>query len=334
MKKFLSSLLCVMLIVTMMPAAAFADGEAAVGEYRFEVGLPSQQTAWIPGINSGFWTNLEHYIEDEWGGRYWDRTDDYTVEVTAVPAPGHCENCADAEDWIVIDYHDSGRGFDLEITQEYPIGCSVDVTVKAMVDETCVAEESFMIDVTDTMYTINCENDFPDQTEMGTVIEFCGNILLKKWTIAENGEKTVTVINEEGANLPYQVVMDYDEASWIPDGDEIHGLCNLQKITPYGASAVIHLLIDGETVASSDFGVGGYEYRVEWMSDGTPHMFISEESVTVPLEKSDDLTAAENCELSFKLGVWEDDHVEPFAAQTVAVAQTLLNYGKYPSPLP
>ena len=33
MKKFLSSLLCIMLIVTMMPAAAFADGASQPAEH-------------------------------------------------------------------------------------------------------------------------------------------------------------------------------------------------------------------------------------------------------------------------------------------------------------
>lgn len=316
MKKLISLLLCIMLVVTMIPGMAFAEGQLGpeVGDIALYFDMPSNVHAWVPGQTGTITTFLEQYAwHPENGDTYWDYVSGYALDVVAY----------DSESGTPVELAAvSGTNININVPIDCQIGSTIILKLTGSYDGKTV-EETTQLDILETSYTIE-SSGLPSKPGLGETVDFNGHFTATKhFFVAADGEKGTPASKQAEAveNPVFEVDYNWNRTDWEPvtvNDPATNGLIALKRVNRDSVRADVRLLNDrNDILAEENCEFGWLELGAQWneIQNGTLRIFNDSTDKTFTLNKTSDLSASPEAEIEFVLGIFVNNSFEPFTEQ-------------------
>jgi len=234
MKKIISLLLCVMLVVTMMPVMAWAETTTSPteGDYRIDFTFPSHKHYFLKGMSSTVVAELQQYQTVEGKARWLPVDEDsYTITATSDATLNN------EEPLFILPPEPGNKDLNIGVSGGAEVNTSGKILVTAKIGDEKVAETTIHIEVVDTIYTL--PDELPNPLLGGTL-----NLTQLMTLTAENLEVEDTVITE---GVSWSVD---DYGKWLKRDASDNGMCNLLRKTPKSIAVRVEATFNGANIAS------------------------------------------------------------------------------------
>lgn len=319
MKKILSLLLCVMLVVTMIPGMAFAEGtqsEPSLGDIRLFFDMPSNVHAWVPGQSGTITTIVEQYVQDSDNGDvYWEYMSNHSLTVDAYFDNENKEEIKLASV--------SGTDININVPLDCPVGSTVILKITGSYGGKFVTEET-RLDIVQTSYTID-RGSVPSSVGLGETVDFIdAGIAAMKHTFVQADAETDTsayMKSEPIENPKFDMEYNWNRTEWEPVAvtePAVNGLEVLKRVNRNTVNVDVRLLNESDGIlAVENFEFGWLDLYAGWneIQNDSLRTFTDKTEEIYTLNKSTDLNASPDAEIEFVLGIFGENAFEPFSDQ-------------------